>query len=104
LIQDQEDLSDIRVFGDYLKSIHNWKYELELNGFEENLDVPLHYLPNGIPHHIINETAFVSLISSFTAEIDCALKLRSTLVKHLHPYVDKVDEYIHLPIVGRGVS
>ena len=39
LILDHEDLSDIRVFGDYLKRIHNRKYELELNGFEDNLDI-----------------------------------------------------------------
>ena len=101
LIRDHEDLSDIRVFGDYLKSVHNWKNEMELNAFEDDLDVPLHYLPNGIPHQYTNETSFVLLLSLFTTEIDSALKLRSKLVKHLHPFAHQVDEYIHLPIVGR---
>ena len=62
LMLDHKDLSDIRVFGDYLKTLHNWKCKLELNMFEDN---------------VINETAFVSLISSFTSEIDIALKLHS---------------------------
>jgi hypothetical protein len=45
--------------------------------FEDNLEIPTVYLPNVIPHNVINETAFVSLISSFTSEIDIALKLHS---------------------------
>jgi hypothetical protein len=101
LILDQEDLSDLRVFGDYLKMLHNWNQELELNAFQEDIDSSSPHLPDDIPQNINNKSAFILEMASCTYEIDNAVKLWSQLVKHLYPYADKDDKYIHLPIVGR---
>jgi hypothetical protein len=101
LILDQEDLSDLRVFGDYLKTLHDWNQELELNVFEEDFNTSSPHLPDRIPQNSSNERAFISEMSSCTHEIDNAVKLQSQLVKHLYLYSDKDNKYVHLPIVGR---
>ncbi len=101
MILDQEDLSDLRVFGDYLKMLHDWNQELELNAFEEDVNTASPHLPDGIPQNINNESAFILEMASCTYEIGNAVKLQSQLVKHLYPYTDKDDKYIHLPIISR---
>jgi hypothetical protein len=74
---------------------------LELNAFEEDVTTASPHLPDGVPQNINNQSAFILEMVSCTYEIENAVKLQSQHVKHLYPYTDKDDKYVHLPNIGR---